>query len=71
MFVFTLSLLKLLMTVSVLLPLRYPLGRVIGGTVYPGLTLTAGSIWWWVFEIGATCLLQEINAISFVISFCF
>ncbi|KAJ9688333.1 hypothetical protein PVL29_014166 [Vitis rotundifolia] len=24
----------------------YPLGRVIGGTVYPGLTLTAGSIWW-------------------------
>ncbi|XP_043721347.1 dolichyl-diphosphooligosaccharide--protein glycosyltransferase subunit STT3A-like [Telopea speciosissima] len=23
----------------------YPLGRVIGGTVYPGLTLTAGSIW--------------------------
>lgn len=28
--------------------LRYPLGRVIGGTVYPGLTLTAGTIWWWV-----------------------
>ncbi|CAM0954522.1 unnamed protein product [Alopecurus aequalis] len=26
----------------------YPLGRVIGGTVYPGLTLTAGSIWWFV-----------------------
>ncbi|KAM0945743.1 putative dolichyl-diphosphooligosaccharide--protein glycotransferase [Dioscorea sansibarensis] len=24
----------------------YPLGRVIGGTVYPGLTLTAGSMWW-------------------------
>ncbi|KAK9149315.1 hypothetical protein Scep_008072 [Stephania cephalantha] len=24
----------------------YPLGRVIGGTVYPGLTLTAGSLWW-------------------------
>ncbi|XP_071683069.1 dolichyl-diphosphooligosaccharide--protein glycosyltransferase subunit STT3A-like isoform X1 [Lolium perenne] len=24
----------------------YPLGRVIGGTVYPGLALTAGSIWW-------------------------
>lgn len=24
----------------------YPLGRVIGGTVYPGLTLTAGFIWW-------------------------
>ncbi|KAL8489729.1 hypothetical protein ACS0TY_025084 [Phlomoides rotata] len=23
----------------------YPLGRVIGGTVYPGLTLTAGSLW--------------------------
>jgi hypothetical protein len=27
---------------------RYPLGRVIGGTVYPGLTLTAGTIWWYV-----------------------
>ncbi|XWS17319.1 hypothetical protein CRYUN_Cryun33cG0057100 [Craigia yunnanensis] len=27
----------------------YPLGRVIGGTVYPGLTLTAGTIWWHVF----------------------
>ncbi|MQM13138.1 hypothetical protein Taro_046059 [Colocasia esculenta] len=26
----------------------YPLGRVIGGTVYPGLTLTAGSLWWFV-----------------------
>nr|XP_010915814.1 dolichyl-diphosphooligosaccharide--protein glycosyltransferase subunit STT3A [Elaeis guineensis] len=24
----------------------YPLGRAIGGTVYPGLTLTAGSMWW-------------------------
>ncbi|KAK4479131.1 hypothetical protein RD792_014642 [Penstemon davidsonii] len=23
----------------------YPLGRVIGGTVYPGLTLTAGALW--------------------------
>ncbi|CAM6128629.1 unnamed protein product [Calypogeia fissa] len=24
----------------------YPLGRVVGGTVYPGLTLTAGTMWW-------------------------
>ncbi|KAK7245440.1 hypothetical protein RIF29_40286 [Crotalaria pallida] len=24
----------------------YPLGRVIGGTVYPGLTLIAGTLWW-------------------------
>ncbi|CAL9027804.1 unnamed protein product [Prunus brigantina] len=24
----------------------YPLGRVIGGTVFPGLTLTAGTLWW-------------------------
>ncbi|CDY42286.1 BnaC02g08920D [Brassica napus] len=24
----------------------YPPGRVIGGTVYPGLTLTVGTIWW-------------------------
>ena len=29
---------------------RYPLGRVIGGTVYPGLTLTAGTLWRCVFE---------------------
>jgi dolichyl-diphosphooligosaccharide--protein glycosyltransferase len=28
----------------------YPLGRVIGGTVYPGLTLTAGTLWWLVFK---------------------
>ncbi|KAE8676069.1 Dolichyl-diphosphooligosaccharide--protein glycosyltransferase subunit STT3A [Hibiscus syriacus] len=27
-------------------PGTYPLGRVIGGTVYPGLTLTAGTICW-------------------------
>ncbi|GJN17697.1 hypothetical protein PR202_gb04787 [Eleusine coracana subsp. coracana] len=26
----------------------YPLGRVIGGTVYPGLPLTAGTIWWFI-----------------------
>ncbi|THF97676.1 hypothetical protein TEA_006769 [Camellia sinensis var. sinensis] len=26
--------------------LLYPLGHVIGGTVYPGLTLTAGTMWW-------------------------
>lgn len=30
---------------------RYPLGRVIGGTVYPGLTLTAGSMWWYVLDM--------------------
>ncbi|KAL6984753.1 Dolichyl-diphosphooligosaccharide--protein glycosyltransferase subunit stt3a [Sarracenia purpurea var. burkii] len=30
----------------------YPLGRVIGGTVYPGLTLTAGTMWW---------ILQSLN----------
>ncbi|RRT68849.1 hypothetical protein B296_00033685, partial [Ensete ventricosum] len=35
----------------------YPLGRVIGGTVYPGLTLTAGSIWWYVCEM----LLNNLN----------
>ncbi|CAL9116228.1 unnamed protein product [Musa textilis] len=29
----------------------YPLGRVIGGTVYPGLTPTAGSIWWYVCQV--------------------
>ncbi|KAL8120066.1 hypothetical protein AgCh_017264 [Apium graveolens] len=30
----------------------YPLGRVIGGTVYPGLTLTAGTLWCpWVSRI--------------------
>ncbi|XP_071683070.1 dolichyl-diphosphooligosaccharide--protein glycosyltransferase subunit STT3A-like isoform X2 [Lolium perenne] len=30
----------------------YPLGRVIGGTVYPGLALTAGSIWWYGAGVG-------------------
>ncbi|CAK9153152.1 unnamed protein product [Ilex paraguariensis] len=30
----------------ILLVLRYPLGHVIGGTVYPGLTLMAGTLWW-------------------------
>lgn len=29
-----------------MISVRYPLGRVIGGTVYPGLTLTAGTMWW-------------------------
>ncbi|KAG1367809.1 Dolichyl-diphosphooligosaccharide--protein glycosyltransferase subunit STT3A [Cocos nucifera] len=32
----------------------YPLGRVIGGTVYPGLTLTAGSMWWYVLDMVET-----------------
>lgn len=25
---------------------RYPLGRIVGGTVYPGLMITSGSIHW-------------------------
>ncbi|KVH93889.1 Oligosaccharyl transferase, STT3 subunit [Cynara cardunculus var. scolymus] len=37
----------------------YPLGRVIGGTVYPGLTLTAGTIWKCVS--GDDLVLQSLN----------
>lgn len=40
----------------------YPLGRVIGGTVFPGLTLTAGFMWWLLnslnipLSVGTVCV---------------
>ncbi|XP_073006848.1 dolichyl-diphosphooligosaccharide--protein glycosyltransferase subunit STT3A [Typha latifolia] len=38
----------------------YPLGRVIGGTVYPGLTLTAGSIWWFVNSLNIPLSVETV-----------
>ncbi|KAJ4951488.1 hypothetical protein NE237_028320 [Protea cynaroides] len=38
----------------------YPLGRVIGGTVYPGLTLTAGSIWWLVNSLNIPLSVETV-----------
>ncbi|KAF5742994.1 Staurosporin and temperature sensitive 3-like A isoform 2 [Tripterygium wilfordii] len=38
----------------------YPLGRVIGGTVYPGLTLTAGTIWWFVNSLNIPLSVETV-----------
>ncbi|KAM0974704.1 hypothetical protein ACFX2J_017690 [Malus domestica] len=38
----------------------YPLGRVIGGTVYPGLTLTAGSLWWFLNSLNIPLSVETI-----------
>ncbi|KAL5976806.1 Dolichyl-diphosphooligosaccharide--protein glycosyltransferase subunit stt3a [Asimina triloba] len=38
----------------------YPLGRVIGGTVYPGLTLTAGSIWWFLNSLNIPLSVETV-----------
>ncbi|XP_078438680.1 staurosporin and temperature sensitive 3-like A [Wolffia australiana] len=38
----------------------YPLGRVIGGTVYPGLTLTAGSMWWIVNSLNIPLSVETV-----------
>ncbi|OEL17970.1 Dolichyl-diphosphooligosaccharide--protein glycosyltransferase subunit STT3A [Dichanthelium oligosanthes] len=38
----------------------YPLGRVIGGTVYPGLTLTAGTIWWLVNSLNIPLSVETV-----------
>ena len=35
----------------------YPLGRIVGGTVYPGLMFTAGSIHWFLNTLGKFLLL--------------
>ncbi|KAG1361080.1 putative disease resistance protein RGA3 [Cocos nucifera] len=35
---------------------RYPLGRVIGGTVYLKLTLTVDSMWWYVLDMSIQSL---------------
>lgn len=38
----------------------YPLGRVIGGTVYPGLTLTAGFMWWLVNSLNIPLSVETV-----------
>ncbi|KAK8523187.1 hypothetical protein V6N13_113139 [Hibiscus sabdariffa] len=38
----------------------YPLGRVIGGTVYPGLTLTAGTIWWLLNSLNISLSVETV-----------
>lgn len=38
----------------------YPLGRVIGGTVYPGLTLTAGTLWWLVNSLNIPLSVETV-----------
>ncbi|XP_062090873.1 dolichyl-diphosphooligosaccharide--protein glycosyltransferase subunit STT3A [Humulus lupulus] len=38
----------------------YPLGRVIGGTVYPGLTLTAGTIWWFLNSLNIPLTVETV-----------
>ncbi|KAL9362545.1 hypothetical protein Peur_045330 [Populus x canadensis] len=38
----------------------YPLGRVIGGTVYPGLTLTAGTLWWLLHSLNIPLSVESV-----------
>ncbi|XP_054786596.1 dolichyl-diphosphooligosaccharide--protein glycosyltransferase subunit STT3A-like isoform X2 [Prosopis cineraria] len=38
----------------------YPLGRVIGGTVYPGLTLTAGTLWWFLNSLNIPLSVETV-----------
>ncbi|KAJ8751024.1 hypothetical protein K2173_016205 [Erythroxylum novogranatense] len=38
----------------------YPLGRVIGGTVYPGLTLTAGTMWWFLNSLNIPLSVETV-----------
>ena len=38
----------------------YPLGRIVGGTVYPGLMVTSGSIHWFLHKLNITIHIREI-----------
>ena len=38
----------------------YPLGRVVGGTVYPGLMITAGGIHAFLNGLGFTTHIQDV-----------
>ncbi|XP_074268981.1 dolichyl-diphosphooligosaccharide--protein glycosyltransferase subunit STT3A-like isoform X2 [Silene latifolia] len=38
----------------------YPLGRVIGGTLYPGLTLTAGTLWWFLNSVNIPLSVETV-----------
>ncbi|KAJ8492483.1 hypothetical protein OPV22_014204 [Ensete ventricosum] len=42
----------------------YPFGRVIGGTVYPGLTLTAGSIWWLLNNLNIPLSVETVGVFT-------
>lgn len=39
----------------------YPLGRIVGGTVYPGLMFTAGSIHWFLNTLGKFYYFYEVK----------
>jgi dolichyl-diphosphooligosaccharide--protein glycosyltransferase len=38
----------------------YPLGRIVGGTVYPGLMITSGGIHWLLNSLNVTIHIREI-----------
>lgn len=38
----------------------YPLGRIVGGTVYPGLMVTSGAIHWVLHALNITIHIREI-----------
>ena len=42
----------------------YPLGRVIGGTMYPGLIFTAGAIWNLLQSINIPIHIQEVGVVG-------
>ncbi|KAK3165417.1 hypothetical protein QOZ80_1AG0032900 [Eleusine coracana subsp. coracana] len=42
----------------------YPLGRVIGGTVYPGLPLTADTIWWFINSLNIPLSVETLCAFT-------
>ena len=39
----------------------YPLGRIVGGTVYPGLMITAGAMHWISNLLGFTGMYYSFN----------
>ena len=38
----------------------YPLGRIVGGTVYPGLMLTANAMYWFSNILGFTVHIKDV-----------
>ena len=39
---------------------RYPLGRTIGGTIYPGLMATAASFYWIMHALHTTINIRNV-----------
>ena len=39
----------------------YPLGRVVGGTVYPGLMFTAGSMFWLLHNLNIPIQVRRVK----------